>query len=291
MPSTRELRRRIRSVDNTAQVTKAMQLIAASKMRRAQQMVLDGRAYSRRIQAALSDLVATLEEQDDELGVPLLEDRPVRKTAMLLITPDRGLCGALVGNIQRAAGEAIQGSESPVEVISVGRKGETFTIRTGQTLRASFSVGDRPTLEDTVPISRMLISEFERADADRALIAYSEFVSMAVQRPVIKRLLPVEPPDGNAAGETADTAGYIYEPGPRQVLRELAPRYVETQVYHTILEAIASEHSARMVAMQNATDNALELVDQLTLELNKARQEMITSELLDIIGGVAAVEA
>ncbi len=287
MPSTRELRRRIRSVENTAQVTKAMQLIAASKMRRAQQMVLAGRAYARRIEAVLADLVSTLQEQQDELNVHLLDNRPVRKTMMLLITPDRGLCGALVGNIQRAAGEAIQSSDSPVEVVSVGRKGETFVVRTEQTLKASFSVGDRPSLEDTVGISRTLMNEFERAGADRVLIAYSEFVSTAVQRPVIKRLLPLEPPEDEGF---LDTSGYIYEPGAHEVLRELAPRYVETEVYHTILEAIASEHSARMVAMQNATDNALELVDGLRLELNKARQEMITSELLDIIGGVAAVE-
>ena len=137
----------------------------------------------------------------------------------------------------------------------------------------------------------MVMDEFENAEADRVLIAYSEFVNTAVQRPVVKRLLPVEPPEGAPAGGHADTSGFIYEPTPRAVLQELVPRYVETVVYHTILEAIASEHSARMVAMQNATDNALELVDHLTLELNKARQEMITSELLDIIGGVAAVEA
>jgi F-type H+-transporting ATPase subunit gamma len=291
MPSTRELRRRIRSVDNTAQVTKAMQFIAASKMRRAQQMVLAGRPYSQRIQAVLADLVQTITSQDDELNIPLLDDRQVNRTSLLLITPDRGLCGALVGNIQRAAGEAIQKSESPVEVIAVGRKGENFVVRTGQILKASFSVGDRPTLDETVGISRMLMDEFENADADRVLIAYSEFVNIGVQRPVVKRLLPVEPPSDAPSGGPSDTSGFIYEPTPREVLLELVPRYVETLVYHTILEAIASEHSARMVAMQNATDNALELVDDLTLELNKARQEMITSELLDIIGGVAAVEA
>lgn len=291
MPSTRELRRRIRSVENTAQVTKAMQFIAASKMRRAQQMVLAGRPYSQRIQAVLSDLVQTLTSQDDELNIPLLDDRPVNRTALVLITPDRGLCGALVGNIQRTAGEVIQGSDSPVEVIAVGRKGETFVVRTGQVLKASFSVSDRPSLEETVGISRMVMDEFENAEADRVLIAYSEFVNTAVQRPVVKRLLPVEPPGDITDGGHADTSGFIYEPTPRAVLQELVPRYVETVVYHTILEAIASEHSARMVAMQNATDNALELVDHLTLELNKARQEMITSELLDIIGGVAAVEA
>ena len=291
MPSTRELRRRIRSVENTAQVTKAMQFIAASKMRRAQQMVLAGRPYSQRIQAVLADLVQTLTSQDDELNIPLLDDRPVNRTALVLITPDRGLCGALVGNIQRTAGEVIQASESPVEVIAVGRKGETFVVRTGQMLKASFSVSDRPSLEETVGISRMVMDEFENAEADRVLIAYSEFVNTAVQRPVVKRLLPVEPPEDIPDSSHADTSGFIYEPTPRAVLQELVPRYVETVVYHTILEAIASEHSARMVAMQNATDNALELVDHLTLELNKARQEMITSELLDIIGGVAAVEA
>jgi F-type H+-transporting ATPase subunit gamma len=284
MPSTRELRIRIRSVTNTAKVTKAMQLIAASKMRRAQQMVLNGKAYSDRMQRVLGHLVGQLPE-GESTGVPLLDRRPVQKTAMLLVTPDRGLAGALVGNLNRVAGTAIRESASPVSVVAVGRKGERFIARTGQDLVATFSVTDRPRLEDTVAISRHLINQYVEGAVDRVVLVFAEFVNTAVQKPTIRTLLPVEPGEDAAAD-----IDYIFEPGAREVLETLAPRYVETQVYHAILEAIASEHSARMVSMKNATDNANQLVDDLTLELNKARQESITSELLDIVGGVAAME-
>ena len=284
MPSTRELRIRIRSVSNTAKVTKAMQLIAASKMRRAQQMVLDGKAYADRMQRVLGHLVGQLPE-GESTGVPLLDRRPVQKTAMLLVTPDRGLAGALVGNLNRVAGMAIRESASPVSVVAVGRKGERFIARTGQDLVATFSVNDRPRLEDTVAISRQLINQYVDGEVDRVVLVFAEFINTAVQKPTVRTLLPVEP----GADALADV-DYIFEPSAREVLETLAPRYVETQVYHSILEAIASEHSARMVSMKNATDNANQLVDDLTLELNKARQESITSELLDIVGGVAAIE-
>ncbi|MEX0763097.1 MAG: ATP synthase F1 subunit gamma [Dehalococcoidia bacterium] len=293
MPSTRELRRRIRSVQNTAKVTKAMQLIAASKMRRAQQMVVNGRAYSEKMRDVMADLVAHIDFEEDAPSIPLLSNRPVEKTVMLLITPDRGLCGGLVSNMNRAAGEVIRSSDTPVSTVAIGRKGETFIIRTGQDLRATFSVSDRPSLEDTVSITRMLMDEYEEQNADRVLLAYPEFINAAVQRPVIRTLLPVEPaeadPEDSSPAEEQADAEFIYEPDPAGVLGNIVPRYVETQVYHAILEAIASEHSARMVAMRNATDNANDLTEDLTLALNKARQETITAELLDIVGGVAAV--
>ncbi len=261
-------------------------MIAASKMRRAQDMVLAGRPYSEKIEVMLADLAA-VQSQTDEVAVPLLEVRPIQKTALVLVTPDRGLCGGLHSNMNRAAGEAIRNAESDVVVITVGRKGRDFIVRSGTELLATFeNVGDRPTLDDTRPISGIVIQEFEKREIDRVWLGYSRFINTAVQQPEIATLIPVEPAELEA-GQAVD---YIYEPNPRDVLQELLPRFVEMEIYHAILEAIASEHSARMIAMQNATDAANDLIDELTLVLNKARQESITSEILDIVGGVAAVE-
>ena len=168
-----------------------------------------------------------------------------------------------------------------------GRKGGDFPLRTGNELKAVFQgIGDYPTVEDTRPISNMVIELFESAGVDRVLLAYSRFVNTVVQAPAIDTLIPVEPADLSAD----EAVGYIYEPDPIAVLENLLPRYVEMEVYHAILEAIASEHSARMVAMKNATDAANDLIEDLTLELNKARQEAITSEMLDIVGGVEALK-
>jgi F-type H+-transporting ATPase subunit gamma len=282
----RALRLRIRSLGNTAKITKAMQMIAASKMRRAQEMVLAGRPYSDKIETMLADLAA-LQNQTDDAPVPLLEVRQVQKTALVLVTPDRGLCGGLHSNMNRAAGDAIRNADSDVVVITVGRKGRDFIVRSGTELLATFEeIGDRPTLDDTRPISSIVIQEYEKRDIDRVWLGYSRFVNTAVQRPEIATLIPVEP----AEMEPGQAVDYIYEPNPRDVLKELLPRFVEMEIYHAILEAIASEHSARMIAMQNATDAATDLIDELTLVLNKARQESITSEILDIVGGVAAVE-
>jgi len=268
-----------------------MQMIAASKMTRAQNMVRAGRPYADRIRDVLGDLAALAAKEDDESSVDLLKIRPVQKTLLVLITPDRGLAGALVGNLQRAAGSFIGETEGKVSVMVVGRKGERFITRIGKDLKAAFSVPDRPRLDDTVAISRMLIDEYASERVDRVVLIYARFVNTAVQRVTVRQLLPVEPPE-RAEGETAklQQLDYIYEPSIADVLASLVPRYIETQVYHGILEAIASEHSARMIAMQNATDNANEIVEDLTLDLNKARQESITAELLDIVGGVAALE-
>jgi len=285
MPSTQVLRRRIRSVSNTAKITRAMQMIAASKMRRAQEMVVAGRPYSEHMNSVLSHLAA-LERGSEDTSVPLLDAREVKTTGIVLITPDRGLAGGLVTNLTRAVERTIMESETPVTLVAIGKKGRNFSVRTGNELKAVFDgIGDNPTVEDTRPISNLVIAEFESAGVDRVLLAYSRFVNTAVQAPTIDTLIPVEPAEltGNAA------IGYIYEPGPVEVLEKLLPRYIEMEVYHAVLEAIASEHSARMVAMKNATDAANDLIDDLTLQLNKARQEAITSEMLDIVGGVEAM--
>ena len=285
--SPRLLRRRIRSIRNTAKITKAMQLIAASKMRRAQQMMFDGRPYAEKIREVLSRLAA-IQTIGGQPAVPLLEVRPTTTTALVLVTPDRGLCGALVANVNRAAARTLAETEGDVLVIAVGRRGRNFMVRVGAEVKAVFdNIPDRPKLSDTLPISALVISLFEKHQLDKVLLGYSRFDSVAVQHPVIQNLVPIEP----AELGPHELIDYIYEPDPETVLTALLPRYIEMQVYHAILEAIASEHSARMVAMKNATDAANEMIDDLTLALNKARQEAITAEMLDIVGAVAALES
>jgi F-type H+-transporting ATPase subunit gamma len=268
-----------------------MQMIAASKMNRAQNAVKEGRPYADRIRDVLGDLAALAAQEEDAPTVALLRVRPVKKTLVLLVTPDRGLAGALVGNLQREAAKFIQETEGEVSVVAVGRKGERFVARTGQDLLAGFSIPDRPTLDDTVAVGRMLVDEYASERVDRVVLIYAKFINTAVQKVIARQLLPIEPPErGDEEIDKLQELDYIYEPSISEVLESLVPRYIETQVYHGILEAFASEHSARMIAMQNATDNANEIVEGLTLDLNKARQESITAELLDIVGGVAALE-
>ena len=287
MPSLKDIRDRIRSVGNTAKITSAMQLIAASRMQRAQQMVRNGRPYADQMGKVLSHLTMRLDNDDESLD-PLLQRRPDHRKLLVLITPDRGLAGALVGNILRVASQELMSADLEIDTVSIGRKGERFVARTGKSLIATFSVGDRPKLADTLDISSFVINRYRSGEADTVKLIYAQFVNTSVQKPVNLQLLPIE--TGQSSDQSMMYLDYIYEPSPAEVLASLAPRYIETQVYHAILEAQASEHSARMIAMQNATDNANELIDELTLDLNKARQESVTGELLDIVGGVAGVQ-
>ena len=286
MASVRQIRRRIRSVENTAKITKAMSMIAASKMRRTQEAALRGRPYADLMQTMLSHLAA--QTQDDEEHHPLLVERPRNNVGLVVISPDRGLTGGLNSNINRAAGQFVVDQQGAgVKVIAMGKKGRDFMVRTGQDVQAVFTdIPDRPGLDVVTPIARMVIDSFTNEEVDVVYVAYADFVNTTLQRPVVQQLLPVVP----AELEASQAVGYIYEPAERQVLDQLLPRYVEMQLYHYLLEGIASEQSARMVAMRNATDNANEMVEDLTLVMNKARQETITKELLDIVGGVAAVE-
>ena len=285
MANVRTIKRRIRSVQNTAKITKAMQMIAASKMRRAQQMTIDGRPYAEKMRGVLADLAAQPAEAEEVH--PLLRQREVQRIQIIHITPDRGLCGGLNSNLNRTSGRFVLEQAAPVNVVTVGRKGRDFMVRYGRDVRAVFTdIGDRPTVADILPIAHLAIDDYTSGNVDQVMITYAQFVSTAVQRPVMQQLLPVEP----ATLEPGQAVGYIYEPDSLTVLSALLPRFVEMQLYHAVLESIASEHSARMVAMRNATDNASDMMDSLTLMLNKVRQESITKELLDIVGGVAALE-
>lgn len=284
MAEIRLIRRRIQSVKSIAKITRAMEMVATSKMRRAQERGLAGRPYSEKIRQVIADLAAL--RQSEAALHPLLQRRPPGSSIIIHITPDRGLCGGLNTGINRSAANFILGQSSKPGVVCVGRKGIDFMKRTGQEVKAVFTgMGDYPTFLDTVPISKIVIDEYTSGTVDAVYLSYTQFVSTMVQKPVVKPLLPVEP----AAVPQSQNVDYIYEPDPETVLSGLLPRFVEMEVYHAILESIASEQSARMVAMRSATDNAQGLVDDLTLEYNKARQESITKELLDIAGGVAAL--
>jgi len=284
LANIRLIHRRIRGVQSTAKITRAMEMIATLKMRRAQERGLAGRPYAEKIQQVLADLAAV--SPGGDLVPPLLQRRPVDKVAIVHINSDRGLCGGLHANVNRKTASFILEQKIPVTLIAVGRKGIEFMRRFGWDVRAEFTrLGDKPDLFDTLPISRIIIDDYTDGVTDMVYLAYAQFISTMQQKPVLQQILPVEP----AAIPTAQNVDYIYEPYPAAVLGELLPRFVEMQVYHAILESIASEQSARMVAMRNATDNAKELVEELTLIYNKARQESITKDLLDITGGAAAV--
>lgn len=282
----------MRSVQNTAKITNAVQLVAASKMRRAQERAQAARPYAEAMRTVLADLAGvTGADADSDTSLhPLLERRDVRETTVILITPDRGLCGGLIANLQRHAGQIALAPERPgdISMIPVGRKGLDYFRRFDIPYRAEFqALGDYPGLAETRPISQIAVDDYISGAIDQVLVVYGAFVSTVQQRPTTIQILPVEPPPSD--GERSREIDYIFEPSPEAVLSELLPRYVEMQVYQAILEAGASEQSARMVAMRNATDAANEMVDELTLQYNKARQEQITSELLDIVGGVEAL--
>jgi F-type H+-transporting ATPase subunit gamma len=261
-----------------------MEMIATSKMKRAQDQAMAGRPYAERITQVISDLA--FHARVGETPHPLLQKRVTKKIALLHFTTDRGLCGGLNANLNRVVSTVISEQIVPVTVITVGRKGRMFMLRTGRTIRAEFTgIKDRVSLQDTLPISRVIIDDYTSGEADLVYLTYPRFVSTMVQRPTMEILLPVEPVEL----PVSQRGEYIYEPEPEVVLSELLPRFVEMQVYHALLELIASEQSARMVAMRNASQSATELMEDLTLTLNKARQESITNEICDISGGAEAL--
>lgn len=282
MPSLRQIRRRIRSVQGTGKITHAMEMIAAFRMRQAQARVLAARPYAERIQELVSHLSALVTADEEEALHPLLTEHP-RKDRVLVVhvTPDRGLCGGLDSSLNRFAGEFILKQKPEVAVICVGRKGRDFMQRSGQNIDAVFTdLGHRPSMADVLVIANMVVSEYVQNKADEVYLIFSRYISASSQSPHVLRLLPVQP----ASLTDRERAGYIYEPDARLVLAGLLPRFVEREVYQAILEGIASEQAARLVAMRNATENAQEMIEDLTLLMNKVRQQSITEELLDIVG-------
>lgn len=288
MPNPREIRRRIRSVRNMAQITRAMEMVAASKMRRAQDRVTSGRPYSERLREVLADLASLQLDADQLQEFPLLADREIRRTAIILVTPDRGLSGALTSNILRRTAQYIreEAVDGKPDVIAVGKKGRDFSVRTSQNIIAEFiQLGDRPSLDDIRPVAQIAIKEFLDGTVDAVHIVYSQFVNTLTQKPTVVQLLPIQRPEGDT--ENADD--FIFEPNEKTLLNALLPRYVEVILYQAVLENVASFYSAQMVAMRNATDNAKELSDDLNLALNKARQAQITNEVAEIAAGADAL--
>ncbi len=293
MANVREIKRRIGSVRNIAQVTRAMQMVAASKMRRAQEQVLATRPYSAKAWEVLTHLAA--QRVSSYAEHPLLDWRDrIETTGIVLITSDKGLCGAYNANIIRATLQFMRDLGHPVRLITVGRRGRDFLIRHGGNVVAEFSdLPPRPSLLDITAIAHTAVDDFLKGDCDDVYLAYTDFINTLTQQPTIRRLLPITPGRIESSvmreyiADTPESATgeYIYEPDPRVILDAVLPRFTELQIYQAVLEALASEHSARMVAMRNASDNANELIGDLTLSFYRARQEAITKEMLDIAGG------
>jgi F-type H+-transporting ATPase subunit gamma len=282
MASQRDIRRRIRDVGRIKQITRAMQFVAASKLKRAQDSTLAARPYSQKIDEVLADLAAVLESDEH----PLLSRRDGGKRLLVLVTSDRGLAGPLNTNTIRFAARAITEHPGDLAVVSVGRKGRDAMRRARVPLEAHFAgFGDRPSFADVLPLARLITDGFVGGEFGQIDIVYPRFVSTLVQRPTMEGLLPVRP--------AADTEGipgnqFIFEPNPGAVLEQLLPRYVATRLYQAVLEAKASEESSRMVAMKNATENADDLIEEYTLAYNKVRQANITREMIEIATGAQA---
>ena len=281
MPNLRELRSRIKSIESTSRVTKALQMIAAAKMKKAQDKVLDGRSYSEKLNA----IIGNVYQSNPEIFSLSSEDGS-SKNLVLLVTPDRGLCGALVSNVLKEASKFIDSIDTDYEIRVIGKKGTSFISKIVDKYE-SFKVSDMPTFEEVSPITSSISNDIDIDGFTKVFIIYTEFISTAVQKPKIKQLLPVEIDFNN--NEKVNNE-FLYEPDIDKVSQALIPRYIETSIFNSILDSVASEHSARLVAMQNATENANELKQDLTLDLNKARQQQVTSEILDIVGGALALE-
>jgi F-type H+-transporting ATPase subunit gamma len=292
MPSTRDIRRRIKSVKNTAQITKAMQMVAASKMRKAQMAALAGRPYANLMNEVLSALVTG----SRDFTHPLLEKREVRKRCVIVISTDKGLCGGLNSSLMREAAKFAPDTA----FITAGRKASQFIARTKRTLVAEFTYKDVPTFAEARAISKFARDLYLKGEADQVDILFTKFVSTLVQKPETRQLLPISEIKQVKAGIGAEsvqpesapqnTAGeFVFEPDQEQVLGALLPHSLNFEVYQILLECKASEHSARMVAMKNATDNAKQFIKDLTLEYNKLRQANITKELLEISSAAMAM--
>jgi F-type H+-transporting ATPase subunit gamma len=292
MPSTRDIRRRIKSVKNTAQITKAMQMVAASKMRKAQQAALASRPYA----ALMNEVLGNVAFGAGDFTHPLMEKREGNRRGLIVISTDKGLCGGLNSNLMR---EAAKADKDTTVYVTAGRKAAQFVARTKRRLVAEFTYKDAPLFSEARAISRFGRELFLKGEVDRVDILFTNFVSTLNQKPEVRPFLPIGelkavsvgiPHPADAEALRHDTTEYDFEPGVEQVLGALLPHSLNFQVYQILLEAKASEHSARMVAMKNATDNAKQLIKDLTLEYNKMRQASITNELLEIASAAMALE-
>lgn len=286
MASTREIRRRIRSVANIAKITRAMETVAASRMRRAQNQVLASRPYTEALTVMLGDLAAGVSNSEAQRFYPLLVERPIRNRAVILVTPDKGLAGPLNSNVLRRVGRFLreEAGNDPVEFITIGKKGRDFMSRTRRNVVAEvIGLGNQPSIATIRPAVQVAIEDFTAGKVDSVHLVFPRFQNTLSQVPEVIQLLPVVRPES-----TGRYQGYIFEPDQETVLNELLPRYVEGLVFQAVLDTIASEFSARMVAMRAASDNARDLGKDLSLTYNKVRQASITNEVAEISAGASA---
>jgi F-type H+-transporting ATPase subunit gamma len=284
MPSLIDIRRRIRSVRNTQQITKAMKMVSAAKLRRAQDRVIAARPYASLIRKVLANLAVAVEADERAASNPLLARRPEGHVLLLLFTSDKGLAGAFNANLIKAAQKFMEehrGGE--VELETIGRKGRDFFRKRGARIVAEhIGILGKPSFEDAAAIARKAIDRFRSGELDAVYLLNNEFKSMVSQRLAVARLLPVEIPPN------AEVVDYIFEQPPSQMLEALLPRYVETEVYRSMLETGAAEHAARMMAMEAATSNANDMIETLTLYMNRVRQASITKEIIEVVSGASA---
>jgi F-type H+-transporting ATPase subunit gamma len=285
MPNILDIRRRIRSVKNTQQITKAMKMVSAAKLRRAQERVMSARPYAQKILSVLNSLVTRSEDQIH----PLLEDRGGERIQLVVVTADKGLCGAFNSNIIKAAQNFIgENRNRQVALNCVGRKGRDFFRKGSITIvHEAINIFARLDYSHAKEISAALMQEFASREVDTVYLVYNEFKSVIQQRIVVEQLLPIQK---LAASEEASLIDYIYEQPAGEIFSSLIPKHVEVQVYRALLESAAAEYGARMTAMDAATNNAIDLIESLTLTMNRARQAAITKEIIEIVGGAAALE-
>jgi F-type H+-transporting ATPase subunit gamma len=287
MATLQDIRRRIRSVQSTQKITRAMKLVAAAKLRRAQERILEARPYAFK----MAELAGALGRGLGEDKHPLLARREGTRKLYVVVTADKGLCGAFNSNVIRRALDLLRGGGEGVALVAVGRKARDFYRRRPWTVRSeAIGLLDQLTFEQARQLAQELMQAFLGDEVDEVWVVFNEFRSVAVQKVAIERLLPIEPPAAEGAGD-GPGVDYLYEPDAATILGALLPRHVEVQVYRVLLESAAGEHGARMTAMEAASKNAQDMIGTLTIQYNKARQERITKELLDIVGGAEALRA
>ena len=287
MPSLIDLRRRIRSVKNTQQITKAMKVVSAAKLRRAQDRILSGRPYAQIIRRMLVNVAQAAAEQSEGEGIELLATRPEKRIQLLVVTADRGLAGAFNSNVIRTAQAFIrEHSDAEVQLELIGRKGRDFFRKRHKSITGDYSTlfQTAPRFEDALDIARKVTERFRKAEVDAVYLVVNNFKSMMASRLVVTRVLPVQLP------EKQEQIDYIYEQQPSELLAALLPRYIEAQIFRAMLESAAAEHAARMTAMEAASNNAADVIDSLTLKMNRVRQASITREIIEIVSGAAALE-
>lgn len=287
MPSLIDLRRRIRSVKNTQQITKAMKVVSAAKLRRAQDRILSARPYAQIIRRMLVNVAQAAAEQHEGEGLELLAQRPEKRIQLLVVTADRGLAGAFNSNIIRTAQAFIRDHpEAETQLELIGRKGRDFFRKRHKSITGDYSTlfQKAPRFEDALDIARKVTNRFSKAEIDAVYLVVNNFKSMMASRLVVSRVLPVEVPKEN------EQIDYIYEQPPAELLAALLPRYIEAQIFRAMLESAAAEHAARMTAMEAASSNAADVIEALTLKMNRVRQASITREIIEIVSGAAALD-